>query len=214
MLAVLRSPAQRRVGVRRTAPARSGSRYAGSPSIIDVADVVVGDHLRVVEQLLDGLHRRPRRVDLREQRLPLVERAAGELARRARRRTPPRCSPRAWRSAKRGSSARSWRPIERQNVGPVAVGLEEHQLDVAAVLRAVGRRRAGSPTRRRPTSRAAAGPGARRARRRTASTWRSPSSDTSTTEPSPVRRALEQRGRDPERQRHARRCGRPWRPAG
>ena len=64
---------------------------------------------------------------------------------------------------------------EPAEVGPVAVGLEEHERDVAVVLRASRRRRAGSRSRSRSsTSRAAARPATPRGRRTTASTsrWR------------------------------------------
>ena len=57
-------------------------------------------------------------------------------------------------------------------VGPVTIGLEEHQTDVATVLRAVGADERVHERAARPTSRAAAGPAARRARPTTASTSR------------------------------------------
>ena len=77
------------------------------------------------------------------------------------------------------------RPMTLAEVRPVAVGLEEDELDVATVLRPVGRRRAGSRPRRRPASRGADRPGARRARRTTAST--SPSPAATRRRPSPRR---------------------------
>ena len=70
-----RARAAARARRRRTAPAPSAGGTTARRRRAHLADVVVGDHLRVVEQLLDRLHRCPRRVERGEQLLPLHERA-------------------------------------------------------------------------------------------------------------------------------------------
>ena len=120
-----------------------GQPVAGAVVERDLAEVVVGDHLRVVEQLLDRLDRRPRRVDAAP--------AAPSTPRRCGRRTPrraPRRSSAAFCAAGVvvgearvvGQVGPADQLAERR---PVAVGLEEHELDVAVVLRPVGGRPAG-----------------------------------------------------------------------
>ncbi len=98
-----------------------------------LADVPVRHHLGIVEDLDDGLHRGPRGIELREQGLPLVVRALGELL------VEDGHALGAVGAARRdigeagvgGEVVPADQPAE---VRPVAVGLEEHELDVAAVL--------------------------------------------------------------------------------
>ena len=78
----------------------------------DLAEVVVGEHLRVVEQLLDRLHRRPGRIDLGEQRLPLLEGPCLRTPRRARPPAPARCAPAS------GGRRSARRPPDRADRAP------------------------------------------------------------------------------------------------
>ena len=57
-----------------------GSENSGPPSVSTGCDVAVRDDLGIGEQLVDGLHRCPRRVEPVQQLAPLLERALGELA--------------------------------------------------------------------------------------------------------------------------------------
>ena len=191
-------------GARRSAGGRSsnctgtlGSRYA-APVARDLAEVPVGHHLGVVEQLLDRLHRRPRRVDAGEQLLPLVVRARGELGRRSPR-TRRLCGSRRV-VGEAGSSTSSGRPISSQN----GRQYRSDSRNTSWMCRP-------SLVRYVPTSGfgVAAAPTARGLRPCSADSRSDDSvhmavasSDTSTTDPRPCA-ALEQRGGDPERERHA-----------
>ena len=167
----------------------------------DLAEVVVGEHLRIVEQLLDRLHRRPRRVDAREQRLPLLERAARELASSSATHSAA-CSRRACEVDEAGVVDELVAADQAAEVGPVPVGLEEHELDVATVLRPVRADERVHVRSRAAASRAACCPCSAASTSDDSVHIAVASSDTSTTEPLPVRVALEQRGGDAERQRH------------
>ena len=134
-----------------------------------LAEVAVGQHLRVGEQLLDRLHRRPRRVELAQELLPLLVGAAGEhLVEGGDALGPVRVAGAVVDEAGVVAEVRSVDEIAQRR--PVPVGLEEHQLDVAAVRRAVGadeRVDDRPPTARGP---GLARPGARPAGPTTAST--------------------------------------------
>ena len=181
-----------------------GSRYDGPPSITDLADVVVGDAPA-------GRRAAPRppapaptaRRCCASSAFHSANVRAGELGRRARRRTPRRarwrgCEVDEARVVDRGRA----RPISRQKSAPVAVGLEEHRARCGGRPSCGRRRRAGSRTPLAPDIARGCAPWSAESTSDDSVHIAVASSDTSTTEPSPVRVRFEQRGRHAERQRH------------
>ena len=73
-------PGAGRALARRTAPAPAAGGSELPSSSVHLAEVVVGEHLGVVEQLLDRLDRRPRRVDPAEQRPSTRRRSASRTS--------------------------------------------------------------------------------------------------------------------------------------
>ena len=113
---------------------RHGRQPVGElPVDHDVADVPVRLDLRVVEEFGNGLHRCPRGVEPGEQLLPLGVAFAWRTPRRARRHRPRR-SPGAPACRRSVDPRQVLAPDEPAEVGPVAVRLEEDQLNVSPVF--------------------------------------------------------------------------------